>query len=81
MSGAIVETYNDHRMAMAFAPLALKTSFSINEAEVVSKSFPDFWENLAELGFNISNLKIKVQILDNAYFEVVYSQLDIKNQV
>ena len=48
ISGAIVETYNDHRMAMAFAPLALKTSFSINEAEVVSKSFPDFWENLAE---------------------------------
>ena len=54
ISGAIVETYNDHRMAMAFAPLALKTSFSINEAEVVSKSFPDFWENLAELGFNSS---------------------------
>ena len=39
-SGAIVETYNDHRMAMAFAPLALRTSFSIKEAEVVSKSFP-----------------------------------------
>jgi 3-phosphoshikimate 1-carboxyvinyltransferase len=54
ISGAIVETYNDHRMAMAFASLALKTSFSINEAEVVSKSFPDFWENLAELGFNSS---------------------------
>ena len=54
MSGATVETYNDHRMAMAFAPLALLTSFSINEAEVVSKSFPDFWENLSELGFNIS---------------------------
>ena len=54
ISGAVVETYNDHRMAMAFAPLALKTSFSINEAEVVSKSFPDFWENLAELGFNSS---------------------------
>ena len=53
MSGATVETYNDHRMAMAFAPLALLTSFSINEAEVVSKSFPDFWENLLELGFNI----------------------------
>lgn len=56
MSGATVETYNDHRMAMAFAPLALLTSFSINEAEVVSKSFPDFWENLSELGFNISEL-------------------------
>mgnify|MGYP001026043975 FL=1 len=54
MSGGVLETYNDHRMAMAFAPLALKTSFSIKEAEVVSKSFPDFWDNLAELGFNIS---------------------------
>ena len=53
-SGAVVETYNDHRMAMAFAPLALRTSFSIKEAEVVSKSFPDFWNNLAELGFNTS---------------------------
>jgi len=53
-SGAIVETYNDHRMAMAFGPLALRTSFSIKEAEVVSKSFPDFWNNLAELGFNTS---------------------------
>ena len=52
--GAVVETYNDHRMAMAFAPLALRTSFSIKEAEVVSKSFPDFWNNLAELGFNTS---------------------------
>jgi 3-phosphoshikimate 1-carboxyvinyltransferase len=51
-SGADIETYNDHRMAMAFAPLALKTSFSIKEAEVVSKSFPDFWDNLVELGFN-----------------------------
>jgi 3-phosphoshikimate 1-carboxyvinyltransferase len=51
-SGAEIETYNDHRMAMAFAPLALKTSFSIREAEVVSKSFPDFWDNLVELGFN-----------------------------
>ena len=51
VSGAIVETFNDHRMAMAFAPLALLTSFSINEAEVVSKSFPEFWANLSELGF------------------------------
>ena len=53
-SGAVVETYNDHRMAMAFAPLTLRTDFSINEAEVVSKSFPDFWDNLAELGFKTS---------------------------
>ena len=53
-AGCTLETYNDHRMAMAFAPLALLTSFSIKEAEVVSKSFPDFWKNLLELGLNIS---------------------------
>ncbi len=39
-----VATYNDHRMAMAFAPLALKTNLQIEDAGVVSKSFPDFWE-------------------------------------
>ncbi|MCH4821793.1 3-phosphoshikimate 1-carboxyvinyltransferase [Gramella lutea] len=46
-----VKTYNDHRMAMAFAPLGLKTSLSILEAEVVSKSYPDFWKDLNKLGF------------------------------
>lgn len=46
-----VKTYNDHRMAMAFAPLSLKTSLSVLEAEVVSKSYPDFWKDLNELGF------------------------------
>ena len=50
-----IDTYNDHRMAMAFAPLALKTSIIINDAEVVSKSYPDFWEDLKELGFAIRN--------------------------
>lgn len=46
-----VETYNDHRMALAFAPLAQKVPLSIKEAEVVSKSYPDFWNDLNELGF------------------------------
>jgi len=48
-----VETYKDHRMAMAFAPLGLKTDFIINKAEVVSKSYPDFWKDLAQIGFLI----------------------------
>lgn len=39
-----VATYNDHRMAMAFAPLALKTTLKVEDAGVVSKSFPDFWQ-------------------------------------
>ena len=49
-----IATYNDHRMAMAFAPLALKVPIVIENAEVVSKSYPDFWEDLKSLGFKIS---------------------------
>ena len=48
-----VDTYNDHRMAMAFGPLALKADFVVNDAEVVSKSYPDFWNDLKTLGFGI----------------------------
>lgn len=48
-----IDTYNDHRMAMAFAPLALITDITINDAEVVSKSFPDFWDDLIQIGFNV----------------------------
>lgn len=48
-----IATYNDHRMAMAFAPLALKVPIIIENAEVVSKSYPDFWEDMKKLGFEI----------------------------
>jgi 3-phosphoshikimate 1-carboxyvinyltransferase len=51
-----VATYNDHRMAMAFAPLAIKTPFTIQDAGVVSKSFPTFWEDLQTLGFDVKGL-------------------------
>ncbi len=51
-----IETYQDHRMAMAFAPLALKTPLVIEEAEVVSKSYPTFWDDLKSIGFQISEL-------------------------
>lgn len=51
-----IATYNDHRMAMAFAPLALKVPIIIENAEVVSKSYPDFWNDLKELKFEISEL-------------------------
>ena len=46
-----IATYNDHRMAMAFAPLALRVPIVVENAEVVSKSYPDFWADLARLGF------------------------------
>ena len=52
-SNVKIATYNDHRMAMAFAPLALKVPIAIENAEVVSKSYPDFWEDLRSLGFEI----------------------------
>ena len=51
-----IETYNDHRMAMAFAPLALKTPLTIKNPEVVTKSYKDFWKDLKSLDFNISQL-------------------------
>ena len=51
-----ISTYQDHRMAMAFAPLALKVPIQINEAEVVSKSYPDFWEDLKKVGFSIEEI-------------------------
>jgi 3-phosphoshikimate 1-carboxyvinyltransferase len=47
-----IDTYNDHRMAMAFAPLGLKVPININNAEVVSKSYPDFWDDLKKIDFD-----------------------------
>ena len=49
-----IDTYEDHRMAMAFAPAAiLFPGLIINNPEVVSKSYPKFWEDLREAGFEI----------------------------
>jgi 3-phosphoshikimate 1-carboxyvinyltransferase len=55
-SNVKIATYNDHRMAMAFAPLAIKVPIIIENAEVVSKSYPDFWEDLKKLNFQISEI-------------------------
>ena len=50
-----IDTYEDHRMAMAFAPIALKLpQLEINHPEVVSKSYPHFWEDLKKAGFTIT---------------------------
>ena len=51
-----IKTYQDHRMAMAFAPLALKNDIIIEEAEVVSKSYPAFWQDLKSIGFSIKEV-------------------------
>lgn len=55
-SNIAIATYQDHRMAMAFAPLALKTSLIIQDAEVVSKSYPTFWEDFKSIGFQLEEV-------------------------
>jgi 3-phosphoshikimate 1-carboxyvinyltransferase len=50
-------TYDDHRMAMAFAPLAmLIKEVEMEDYQVVEKSYPDFWNDLTKAGFNIKEL-------------------------
>lgn len=54
--GEAIATYNDHRMAMAFAPLAMKVPIKILNAEVVTKSYQKFWEDLKLIGFGINEI-------------------------
>ncbi|MFN0050278.1 MAG: 3-phosphoshikimate 1-carboxyvinyltransferase, partial [Cytophagales bacterium] len=49
----VIDTYDDHRMAMAFAPLALLGNIEIENPNVVVKSYPSFWEDLKLAGFEI----------------------------
>lgn len=50
-----IDTYEDHRMAMSFAPLAIKyPGLRINNPEVVSKSYPNYWDDLRQAGFTIT---------------------------
>lgn len=52
---AVIETYDDHRMALSFAPCCIKMgSVSIRNPQVVSKSYPHFWEHLRQAGFTLS---------------------------
>lgn len=55
--GVTIETYNDHRMAMAFAPVAMLKKIRIRDAEVVTKSFRNFWEDLKKIGFILEENK------------------------
>ena len=51
----VISTYEDHRMAMAFAPACLVLpQIQIDEPQVVSKSYPSYWESLQEAGFKVS---------------------------
>ncbi len=52
--GLIFETYGDHRMAMALAPLVMKSgSLKIMNPDIVAKSYPQFWKDLQIAGFDI----------------------------
>jgi len=48
------ETYKDHRMAMALAPLSIIAPINIADPDVVSKSYPNFWKDLEAMGFQVS---------------------------
>ena len=48
----VFSTYNDHRMAMCLAPLAVYGELIINQREVVGKSFPNFWQELEKFGIS-----------------------------
>ena len=53
----LIETYHDHRMAMAFAPLAVPFGkLTVNDPMVVTKSYPAYWQDLEKAGFSLSNL-------------------------
>ena len=54
VSGQLVATYHDHRMAMAFAPLAMRGALRVEAPTVVRKSYPQFWKELAKSGFVIT---------------------------
>lgn len=53
----LIETYHDHRMALAFAPMALAGyNFEIYDPMVVTKSYPNFWDDLRNVGFTVSEV-------------------------
>lgn len=57
-TGTFIETYKDHRMAMAFAPASLVLgSIDIFDPEVVTKSYPRFWDDLRQAGFGVEEIQ------------------------
>ena len=53
----VIDTYEDHRMALAFAPLSLCQPVTINNPQVVTKSYPNFWADLRYAGFEVREEK------------------------
>jgi 3-phosphoshikimate 1-carboxyvinyltransferase len=57
----LIDTYDDHRMAMAFMPLLTKTSVTITDPEVVNKSYPSFWKQVESVGIEVETLSLNSQ--------------------
>lgn len=54
LNEVVIDTYDDHRMAMCFAPVCLKTGkIKISDPKVVSKSYPGYWDDLLKTGYTI----------------------------
>lgn len=53
----VIQTYHDHRMALAFAPMALTgKKLVIDNPQVITKSYPEYWQDLSKTGFQISEI-------------------------
>ena len=58
-----IDTYKDHRMAMAFAPAALYLpGLVIKDIDVVAKSYPEYWEHLVDAGFECVDASLEGEI-------------------
>lgn len=57
--GALIETYDDHRMAMAFAPLSMAMDVMIEDPSVVKKSYPAFWDDLESMNITVNRKEKK----------------------
>ena len=56
----VIKTYEDHRMAMAFAPAAIHyPTIQIDEPQVVSKSYPGYWDDLRKAGLHQGRRRIR----------------------
>ena len=51
---AVISTYEDHRMALSFAPLCQRLPLTVSQPQVVTKSYPHFWEDMKNAGFDIT---------------------------
>ena len=57
LPAAVIDTYDDHRIALAFAPVSLCHPLTINHPHVVTKSYPHYWDDLSKAGFLVEETK------------------------